>query len=63
MLPLSAIWHVLPVDDAFEHREGMDCPCLPRLQFVGVNGGIIVHNAFDGREADEAFVETVADQA
>lgn len=48
-LPLSAVYHVLPIDDAMEHREGMDCPCCPRLELAGVNNGVVVHNAFDGR--------------
>lgn len=48
-MPVNAVWHVLPINDAMEHREGMDCPCRPRLERAGVNHGVIVHNAFDGR--------------
>lgn len=45
--------HVLPENDALPHREGMDCECRPRLELVPPNGAVIVHNAWDGREAYE----------
>lgn len=50
------ICHVIPTDDAMEHREGTDCPCLPRVEQLGQGDAVIVHNAWDGREADETFV-------
>ena len=49
----ASIWHVLPTDDIRPHREGMDCECQPRLITVPPAGAVIVHNAWDGREAYE----------
>ena len=39
--------HVLPVNDIKEHVEDTTCECEPTIDF---KNGIIVHNAFDGRE-------------
>ena len=44
--------HVLPIGDAIEHRDGIDCPCRPRVERCG-NGILIIHNAADGREVTE----------
>lgn len=51
----AAIYHVLPTDDAMEHREGLDCPCAPKLLRVPPTGAVVVHNAWDGREAFEGL--------
>jgi hypothetical protein len=45
--------HVIPVDDVFEHREGADCPCVPVVSFAEPNGALVVHHAWDAREAFE----------
>ena len=42
--------HVVPVNDIKEHVEGDDdCPCNPRVEYVG-SGYLVVHNAWDDRE-------------
>ncbi len=50
------ICHVIPTNDAMEHREGTDCPCNPRVEQLGLGDAVIVHHAWDGREIDEQFV-------
>jgi len=43
--------HVYPVNDKQEHvLEGIYCPCEPEVNF---NGFIVIHNAYDMREAQE----------
>lgn len=49
-------YHVTPVDDIKEHEESADCPCGPEVEEY-TNGRVIVHNAWDGREAVEAAIE------
>ncbi len=40
-------YHVYPVNDLKEHElEGTDCWCHPDV----VDGCVVVHNSFDGRE-------------
>lgn len=42
--------HVLPLNDLKSHVEaGEYCHCKPRIQWE-VNGAVVVHNAYDGRE-------------
>lgn len=48
--------HVIPVNDSWYHYEDMSCPCNPTQQ----NFGVIVHNAFDGRDIEEARKEIMA---
>lgn len=39
--------HVIPVDDLRSHIEvGKYCHCKPSI----VDGNIVIHNAYDGRE-------------
>jgi len=49
-------YHVLPIDDLFEHSEE-DCLCGPEIEPVkrddGSIGWVITHNSLDGREKDE----------
>ncbi len=45
-------YHVLPESDIREHREGNDCPCHPDQYVVG-NNWLLVHHAWDAREAFE----------
>ena len=47
---ICPIPHVLPQDDIYEHMmdDGGSCRCLPYD-----DGGVLVHNSFDGREAYE----------
>ena len=52
-------WHVYPLDDTREHiTEGTGCPCCPVIE---VDGGrlIIVHSAWDGRDAVEQAIDIV----
>lgn len=39
---------VMPNNDLMDHDHGLACLCKPRL-----DGGVIVHNAYDMREDDE----------
>jgi hypothetical protein len=44
-------FHIVPEDDLKEH-ECEDCPCNPVVN----EGGAVVHNSFDNREATEEVV-------
>ena len=49
--------HTMPIDDTrdgepFEHEEKTTCPCEPDVSFED-DEMLVVHNAFDGREAAE----------
>jgi hypothetical protein len=47
----SGAQHVVPVDDLFEHETTTAlCTCLPRVQ---VDGRLVIHNSYDGREIGE----------
>lgn len=49
--PVADTVHVYPIDDMYEHAvEGQFCWCQPRYD---EDGSIVVHNAFDEREAYE----------
>lgn len=56
--------HVVPCDDWLEHPSSVTCPCRPRIVFeCPINGRVIVHNAFDGREwFSETDIASVADE-
>lgn len=41
--------HLIPVNDIEEHELSANCKCKPE-----VSGGLVSHNSFDNREADEA---------
>lgn len=45
-------WHVLPVNDLYEHQEDEYCPCNPVKTDEG-SGYMFVHNSYDGREHNE----------
>lgn len=47
------VWHVLPINDALEHRESVECECKPKLELQDNDGLVVVHNAYDGRELEE----------
>ncbi len=65
------ITHVIPLNDLQEHSETIsehimgfypvcNCECSPKSQLNPDNmGWIIIHSAFDGREAVEEFYETL----
>lgn len=44
------IFHIIPVLDIEEHEISAECECNPQLE-IGTKGMILIHNAFDGREA------------
>ena len=48
------IYHVTPCNDLKEHRESRTCWCKPCVEYENGNE-IIVHNAADGREFEEAL--------
>ena len=51
--------HVLPVNDLREHLDiGTGCSCNPTIELEGATL-IIIHNAFDCREAIEEAKEIV----
>lgn len=39
-------WHVIPINDLRIHHQSKECWCHPVID----EGGIVVHNAADGRE-------------
>lgn len=52
--------HVVPVNDIHQHTS-QHCPCRPVKELVvrneghhGFMGWNVVHNSFDGREAEES---------
>jgi len=42
--------HVMPICDKKEHKFCLECSCDPTIDF---NKCIVVHNAFDFRDAEE----------
>ncbi len=45
--------HVYPVNDLVIHEtEGDQCPCYPKIEYVG-NGKLVIHHSWDGRESFE----------
>jgi hypothetical protein len=42
--------HVIPISDLMVHHESLNCPCNPQEV-----DGVIIHNAFDGRDFNEAI--------
>ncbi len=48
--------HVIPLNDLRPHEEeGIACPCRPKV----LEGGIVVHNSWDGREILEQAVDEI----
>ena len=52
-----ATYHVLPIDDLKPHEESTTCECEPRCEWQPNGDLIVVHSAWDGREAIEEFNE------
>lgn len=46
--------NVLPVNDKHVHKEDEFCMCNPQIEKHDGNK-IVIHNAFDGREFNEAL--------
>jgi hypothetical protein len=44
--------HVIPMGDTCPHEEDTTCPCQPTVDASGAEI-LVIHNAFDGREAVE----------
>lgn len=42
--------HVVPKNDRKDHKDGIDCWCIPDVKD---GGELVVHNALDGRERYE----------
>jgi len=53
------IWHVIPINDVNPHTELSTCECTPRVEEVPNGDLMVIHNAWDGREAIEIFNEIV----
>jgi len=54
---MSNTIHVLPLYDLKEHTESDDCECLPRIEYVGEGGKVVVHHSYDKREFYEQWEE------
>ena len=52
-------WHILPINDLIIHEENTTCECEPKVEFLENGDMLIVHNAFDGREAVEIANEII----
>lgn len=48
----SVTVNVMPVGDIYPHDESVTCSCGPEIEKIG-GGKVIIHNAWDGREAEE----------
>jgi hypothetical protein len=46
---MTQLLHVIPLNDLMVHHESTTCPCNPQQN----EDGVVVHNAFDGREFKE----------
>jgi hypothetical protein len=47
-----AHYHVTPVDDWQNHKEGdsSDCDCNPKVELLENGNTLVTHNSYDGRE-------------
>lgn len=45
--------HVLPINDAIEHKETHGCWCHPTVEIVSNGATVVVHHSADGRETTE----------
>ena len=52
--------HILPVGDIKPHEESTTCHCQPKV-IMESGEMIVVHSAFDGREALEEFNEIMGE--
>ena len=50
--------NVIPINDREEHEENSTCHCNPTIEFRD-GDMIIIHNAFDGREAAEVITNPI----
>lgn len=48
--------NILPINDIQTHSHHALCPCNPKIDTEN-NNFIIIHNAFDGRDLEEARKE------
>lgn len=48
--------HILPLDDICPHIESRHCLCKPRVEEES-GGLLIIHNAYDGRDRVERYME------
>jgi len=56
-------WHILPINDLKEHEDLSTCECEPKVEIQENGDLLIVHNAFDGREAIEIFNTIINDKS
>lgn len=49
------IIHSLPCNDLYPHTENLWCACGPVVE-QHENGKLILHNAWDGRDADDSDI-------
>lgn len=53
-----AVYHILPINDIYEHEESSMCHCNPEVREVE-GGVLVIHNAFDKRERKEELLEQI----
>lgn len=53
------IWHLTPTNDIEEHVESSYCKCEPEVEVLENGDVLVIHNAFDGREAVELANEII----
>ena len=58
---MEEIWHILPINDLKEHTESSYCECDPTVDVQDSGNVLVIHNAFDGREAVEQANEILGD--
>ena len=46
-------YHILPIDDIYDHKEEFDCKCNPQLQRQANGTWVIIHRSYDRRENKE----------
>jgi len=51
------IWHLLPINDLYEHLEKSTCKCFPKSEVLENGDIMITHNSFDKREVIERLFE------
>lgn len=49
-----SVWHVVPVNDTYEHEDSSECWCCPTVDDDTPPGTLLViHNSYDEREKFE----------
>lgn len=43
-------WHILPINDTYEHEELSNCHCQPDCEILENGELMVIHTAFDGRK-------------